>query len=88
VRCRDNNLSLNVRKTKEMIMDYRKRRAEHAVIDINGAVVERVESLKLLGVHITNKQSWSKLTKKVVKRARQHLSPSGEWKDLAWVPRA
>ena len=25
VLCQDNNLSLNVRKTKEMIMDYRKR---------------------------------------------------------------
>jgi hypothetical protein len=27
--CQDNNLSLNVSKTKEMIVDYRKRRAEH-----------------------------------------------------------
>ena len=28
--CQDNNLSLIVIKTKKMIMDYRKRRAEHA----------------------------------------------------------
>ena len=28
--CHDNNLSLNVRKTKELIVDYRKRRAEQA----------------------------------------------------------
>ena len=28
----DNNLSLNVIKTKEMIVDYRKRRPEHAPI--------------------------------------------------------
>ena len=26
--CQDNNLSLNVTKTKEMIVDYRKRRTE------------------------------------------------------------
>ena len=26
--CQDNNLSLNVSKTKELIVDYRKRRAE------------------------------------------------------------
>jgi hypothetical protein len=44
-----------VRKTKEMIVDYRKRR--HALIHIDGAVVERVESFKFLGVHITNKLS-------------------------------
>jgi hypothetical protein len=57
--CKDNTLSLN----------YRKRRAEHAPIHIDGAVVERVESFKVLGVHITNKLSWSKHTKTVVKRA-------------------
>ena len=39
--CQDNNnLSLNVIKTKEMIGDYRKRRTEHAPILIDGAVVE------------------------------------------------
>ena len=42
--CQDKNISLNVSKTKEMIVDYRKRRAEQAPIHINGAVVERVES--------------------------------------------
>ena len=40
--CQD--LSLNVIKTKEIIMDYRKKRA----------AVEQVESFKFLGVHITN----------------------------------
>ena len=43
--CQDNNLSLNVSTTKELIVDYRKRRAEQAPINIEGAVVERVESL-------------------------------------------
>ena len=56
-----------------MIVDYRKRRTEHAPILINGALEEQVESFKFLGVHITNKLSWSKHTKTVVKRARQHL---------------
>jgi hypothetical protein len=65
--CQDNNLYLNVIKTKELIMDYRKRRAEQAPINIDGAVVERVESIKSLGVHITNDLSWSKHTKTVVK---------------------
>ena len=54
--CQDNSLSLNVSKTKELIMDYK---------NINRAEVEWVESFKFLGVHITNKPSWSKHTKTV-----------------------
>ena len=57
--CQDNNLSLNDSKTKELIADYRKRRAEQAPININGAVAKYVESFKFLGVHITNDLSWS-----------------------------
>ena len=58
----DNDLSLKVIETKEMIVDYRKRRTEHAPILIVVAVVDQVESFKFLGVHITNKLSWSKHT--------------------------
>ena len=58
-----------------MIVDYRKRRAEHAPIFIDGDAVEQVESFKFIGVHITNELSWSKHTKTVVKRARQCLFP-------------
>ena len=52
-------------KTKEMIVGYRKRRTKHAPILINRAVVEQVESFKFLGIHITNKLSWSKHTKTI-----------------------
>ena len=38
-------------------------------INIDGAVVERIESFKCLDVHITNKLSWSNHIKTVVKRA-------------------
>ena len=51
----DNNLSRIVIKTKVMIVDYRKRRTEHALILNNLAVVEQVESFTFLGVNITNK---------------------------------
>ena len=67
--CQDNNLSLNVIKTKEMIVDYRKKRTKHAPILIDRAVVEQVESFKFLAVHITNRLTWPKHTKTVVKRA-------------------
>ena len=43
--CKDNNLSLNVIKTKEMIVDNRKKSTKHAPILIDKAVVEQVEIL-------------------------------------------
>jgi hypothetical protein len=43
-------------------MDYRRKRRGHTPILIDGAVVEQVESFKFLGVHITNKLTWSKHT--------------------------
>ena len=49
-------------------VDYRKKRPEHAPILIDGAAMEQVESFKYLGVHITNKLTWSKHTKTVVKK--------------------
>ena len=69
--CQDNNLSFKVTKTKELIVDYRNRPPL-----TDGAVVERVESFKFLGVHITKELERSKHTKTVVKRTRQnHFSP-------------
>ena len=74
--CQDNNLSLNVSKTKELIVDYREKGGPNrSPINIDGAVVEWVECFKFLGVHITNELSWFIHTKTVVKRARQNLFP-------------
>ena len=71
--CQDNNLSLHVIKTKEMIVDYRKNRTEHDPILIDRAAEEQVESFKFLGVPLTNKLTRSKHTMTVVKQARQNL---------------
>ena len=59
VRCQENNLSLNVNKTKKMIVDFRKQQREHPPIHIDGTAVEKVESFKFLGVHISDKLKWS-----------------------------
>ena len=59
----DNNLSLNVSKTKELIVGYRQRQAEHAPINIDVALLEQFESFKFFGVHITNELSWFKQSK-------------------------
>ena len=84
--CQNNNLSLNVSKTKEMIVDYRKRSTEHVPNLIDGPVVEQVERFKFLGVHINNKLEWSKHTKTVVKRAQQSLFPLRKLKRFVMGP--
>eukprot|EP00061_Rhincodon_typus_P016370 g44557.t1 len=57
--CKDNNLFLNISKTEELIISFRKQGGGHAPIYINGAEVEMVESVKFLGVTITNNLSWT-----------------------------
>jgi hypothetical protein len=84
--CQDNNLSFNVIKKKEMIVDYRKRRAKHTPILIDGAVVKQVESFQFLGVHITNKLSWSKHTKTFGKKVQQRLFPLRRLKRFGMGP--
>ncbi|KAI2645994.1 hypothetical protein H4Q32_025360 [Labeo rohita] len=66
--CRDNNLSLNVEKTKEIIVDFRRAHTQHAPLTINGASVERVSSTKFLGVHITEDLSWTNNTTALAKK--------------------
>ncbi|KAK7877923.1 hypothetical protein WMY93_031452 [Mugilogobius chulae] len=59
--CQENNLSLNVSKTKEMIVDFRRRHVDqHSSIYINNAEVELVSSYKFLGVHIIE-EVWNEL---------------------------
>ncbi len=71
--CSDNNLSLNVEKTKEIIVDFRRVHTQHAPLTINGATVERVSSTKFLGVHITEDLSWTNNTAALAKKAQQRL---------------
>ncbi|XP_059826069.1 uncharacterized protein LOC132394217 [Hypanus sabinus] len=47
--CRANNLSLNVNKTKEMIVNFRKARSDHSPLNIDGSSVKVIKSTKFLG---------------------------------------
>uniref|UniRef100_A0A8C2DCQ4 Alkylated DNA repair protein AlkB homologue 8 N-terminal domain-containing protein n=1 Tax=Cyprinus carpio TaxID=7962 RepID=A0A8C2DCQ4_CYPCA len=69
----DNNLSLNVEKTKEIVVDFRRVHTQYAPLTINGATVERVSSTKFLGVHITEDLSWTDNTAALAKKAQQRL---------------
>eukprot|EP00061_Rhincodon_typus_P007721 g29706.t1 len=71
--CNENNLSVNVGKSKELIIEFRKKGGEHAPIYINGTEVERVKSIKFLGVMITTDLSWTSHVNATVKKAQQHL---------------
>ncbi|KAM9834751.1 tectonic-2 isoform 19-T24 [Syngnathus typhle] len=71
--CRDNNLLLNVDKTKEIVVDFRKGHTQNLPLTIDGAVVERVSSAKFLGVHISEDLSWSTNTASLTKKAQRRL---------------
>jgi hypothetical protein len=76
--CKDNNLSLDVMNTKGDDCGLQEKEDRAAPILIDGAVVVQFESFKFLGVHITNKLTWSKHTKRVVKGHNKIYSPSGD----------
>ena len=58
-------------------MDFRKQQREHPHIHIDRTTVEKVESFKFLGVHITDKLKWTTNTDSVVKKEKQNLLTSG-----------
>lgn len=71
--CKVNNLALNVDKTKEIIVDFRRSRPSHTPLRINDTAVEVVSTTKYLGVHITDKLGWSLHTSSLAKKAQQRL---------------
>eukprot|EP00061_Rhincodon_typus_P002366 g17348.t1 len=71
--CNENNLSLNVGKTKELTTDFRKKGGEHAPIYINGTETERVKSIKFLRVMITDNLFWTSHVDAMVKKAQLRL---------------
>jgi hypothetical protein len=83
--CQENNLTLNVNKTKEMIVDFRRGSTPLSPIHIDGTVVW--ESFKFLGVHITDKLSWSTHTDSVVKKEQQPLFNLKRLKNFCLSPK-
>ncbi|KAK3506928.1 hypothetical protein QTP70_031211 [Hemibagrus guttatus] len=69
--CRANNLSPNVDKTKEMVVDFRRAQSDHSPLFIDGSPVEIVKSTKFLGVHLVENFTWSLNTSSISKKAQQ-----------------
>ncbi|XP_016431059.1 DNA (cytosine-5)-methyltransferase 3B-like [Sinocyclocheilus rhinocerous] len=68
------NLALNTNKTKEMVIDFRRvSQHHHRPLTINSSVVERIQSTKFLGIHLTDKLTTRDNTSAVIKKAQQCL---------------
>ncbi len=85
--CQENHLSLNIDKTKELVVDYRRQSREHTHITIDKTPVKRVSSFKFLGVHITEDLTWSAHTDAVLKKAHQRLFFLRRLRKLGTSPR-
>eukprot|EP00061_Rhincodon_typus_P017704 g46515.t1 len=68
-----NNLSLNVSKVKELVINFRKQSRGHASIFISGVEAEVFDSFKFLGITIINNLSWPIYMYATVKKAHQHF---------------
>ncbi len=71
--CRGNNLCINVKKTKEMVVDFRRDRRPLSPLYIGGVAVEVVSSFRYLGVYIAEDLTWSANTTRLVRKAHQRL---------------
>jgi hypothetical protein len=71
--CDVNELILNVKKTKEVVFDFRRSKNIHNPVVINGQNVERVESYKYLGTIIDCKLNWEENTQLICNKARKRL---------------
>ena len=53
--CELNHLCINASKTKEVVIEFRRKAPQTAPVNIQGLDIEIVEEYKYLGVHINNK---------------------------------
>ncbi|KAI4899792.1 hypothetical protein NFI96_001143 [Prochilodus magdalenae] len=71
--CTTNHLKLNITKTKEMCIDFRRSRLPQQPISIKGVDVEVVRSYRYLGVHLDERLDWSVNTDMVYKKTQSRL---------------
>ena len=71
--CDNHFLQLNVKKTKELIVDFRIKDNCHDLLNIKDESVERVSEFKYLGIIFDEKLEWHSQTNKVQKKLNQRL---------------
>ena len=71
--CSENDLELNVSKTKEMVFDFRKKKTPLVPLTIAGKVVEEVKTFKFLGTTISSDLKCDENISSAIKKAHQRL---------------
>ena len=69
--CADNDLELNMKKTKEIIIDFRKKSTPIVPLQINGADVDIVDAFTFLGLEITDSLDWHQHTNSIISKAQR-----------------
>ena len=71
--CESNYLVLNAGKTKEMIIDFRRKEYHPKPVEIRGDAIKRVETYKYLGVTIDSRLSWKQSADEKLKKVNTRL---------------
>ena len=71
--CKNNNLVLNISKTKEMIIDFHKKKTPIHPLFIDGAEVSQAYSVNFLGSTISKDLSWCNNSIDIVKKAQKRM---------------
>ena len=72
-KCTQNFLELNVGKSKEMVVGFKRDRTDVAPLVIGGQTVERVQEYRYLGTVIDDKFTFNKNTAIIHKKCRQRM---------------
>ena len=71
--CDQNYLQLNIGKTKEMVIDFRRKVPVYSDVAIKGETVEKVETYRYLGIVIDHKLSWKQNLKYIIKKTHSRF---------------
>ena len=71
--CHSDQLELNVKKTKELIIDFRRKPSTIVPIEIKNKVIETVNEYKYLGLIISKDLTWKKNTQLIKAKAMKKL---------------
>lgn len=68
--CEVNHLQISVTKTKELVIDFRRKKDHLSPVSIHGRDVEIVDSYQYLGIYIDDKLDWTKNTEAIYRKGQ------------------
>ena len=68
-----NDMKINKRKTKELVIDFSKTRTNFPTIRIDGTDTQRVTEAKILGITITSNLTWDVHVDEITRKAGKRL---------------